>query len=549
MAFTIIPGSSTALTTYEGTDGVDGAAIVSLPNDSTGIDLFAQGADDVVNWGIQLANSSIRGGDGNDLLTPNIIAGAQLLSSFVNGNAGEDTLGGNIQLGISASLTSVLGGQGNDVIYSNNLQSSRLNGNLGDDEIFVGFGIADDKASIGATVNIANSQIFGGQGDDLISITGGPTSVVKGYFSTVVDGNLGDDEIIVALGNGTVFQNSLIAGGDGDDFINAEDTAFNVDLVIEGGEGNDVILGGQGSDDIDTGNGRNFVEGNGGNDFIVGGEGEDTLNGGSGFDDILGGADADIIFGDGESDFLDGEAGDDYIDGGTSSDTIIGGTGDDTLLGSEGFDIIDGGEDADRIVGGTEADELTGGAGDDTFVQLAGSTDSLGLFNAAPVVTAGTAFYNGTNGALFDVGNDETINAGDKVLLDNGFDVITDWTQADDVLITGTLASLVGNTASPDGLSFGFDIGGPAVPNSPLAYSVGQTFNLAVRGTWVQNDDGSESFEVGATPFSGNDILVGTATITGTLALPLVPNFIESFNSISNWTVLDNAGSTDPVFA
>lgn len=503
MAFTIIPGSSTALTTYEGTDGVDAAAIVSLPNDSTGVDVTALGADDLVNWGIQLANSSIRGGDGNDLLTPNIINGATLIASFVNGNAGDDTLGGNIQLGISATITSVLGGQGNDVIYSNNLQSSRLNGNLGDDEIFVGFGIADDKLAIGATVNIANSQIFGGQGDDLISITGGGGSVVRGYFSTQVDGNLGDDEILVNIAGDAPFQNSVIRGGDGNDLIDANGVTNDgpgsfTDLVIEGGEGDDTIYGGQGNDAIDTGNGRNLVEGFGGDDIIVGGEGEDTIFGGFGEDDILGGADADIIFGDADSDFLDGEAGDDFIDGGTSGDDIIGGTGDDTLLGGTGSDFIDGGDDDDRIVGGQQADELTGGDGFNLFVQRADSTNTpLSATSVNNLIDDGDILF-------FDSGED-------------GPDVITDWTTALDTLDTGFVGLTEG--AIPALMSFGLNW---------TAITAGQ--NIAVRGQFIENPDGTSQFVVGnggvgpdiGVITAGPDVVEGTRILSGTNATILL---------------------------
>jgi len=487
VAFTIIPGSSTAPTTYEGTDGVDAAAIFSLPNGSTGVDVTALGADDLVNWGVQLANSSIRGGDGNDLLTPNIISGATLIASFVNGNAGDDTLGGNIQLGISATITSVLGGQGNDVIYSNNLQSSRLNGNLGDDEIFVGFGIAGDKTAISATVNIANSQIFGGQGDDLISITGGGTSVVRGYFSTEVDGNLGDDEILVNIAGDAAFQNSVIAGGDGNDLIDAAGVTFDggsfVDLVIEGGEGDDTIYGGEGNDAIDTGNGRNLAFGEGGADTIVGGEGEDTIFGGQGADEIFGGLDADVIEGGADDDFIDGEEGDDDIFGSTGSDTIIGGTGADTLAGFTGRDVIDGGDGSDRILGGADADRLTGGDGFNTFVQRAGATS-----------TANSATDVGDAGIL-DGGDTLFFNAGA-----DGPDIITDWTTTLDELDTGFLGlETVGG--APFLMSYGVDF---------TTLLAGE--NIALRGEFIVNGDGTSQFVVGADG-TGSDIGVLTAGV------------------------------------
>ncbi|MCP9792838.1 hypothetical protein KBZ20_13750 [Vulcanococcus limneticus Candia 3F8] len=480
MAFTITTNGT--VTTYQGTDGVDQAAITSLPTGSTSVDVYGEGADDVVNWGLALSNSSIRGGAGNDILTPNIIAGATLISSFLNGNGGNDTIG-NAQLGIPATLSTISGGQGNDTIYVGNLQSSIVNGNLGDDVINTG-------VASGATVNTSDSSIFGGQGNDTINVADG-SATATGYVNTLIDGNLGNDTINVRLVSATtIFQNSIVAGGEGDDRIDASTSVVGVRL--RGDAGADTLIGGSANDNI---------EGNDGEDSLRGNAGRDSLNGG---------------------------AGGDFINGGAGNDV------------------------------------LTGGTGSNQFQQGANSTRSLELFNpnllagtlANPQVTVtggvATASFAGANGSVQDVGYDGVINGGDTVTLNSGFDVITDWSAGagSNKLATGAAGLVLGDFNQQNQLSWGFDLITPGFPNLPSFYTNGQQLNFAVRGTWRVNANGTESFEVAATPTGGEDILVATATIdlnayAATATNPGSPlqNLVNSINSVTNWTVLDNVGS------
>ena len=79
-------------------------------------------------------------------------------------------------------------------------------------------------------------------------------------------------ESIVFGGNGTV----TLAGTSGDDNFNAGDDT--VDLIINGGSGDDVIVGGTGDDTINGGSD---------DDTITGGVGADTINGSVGADTIV----------------------------------------------------------------------------------------------------------------------------------------------------------------------------------------------------------------------------------------------------------------------
>ncbi len=358
MAFTIIPGSSTTPTVFQGTEEADAAAITSLPNGSTSVIVQGLGSADVINWGITLQNSTISGGQGDDIITPNIIDGATLVGSFVNGNQGNDKIG-NPQLGVAATISTVAGGQGNDTLQLGNLQSSLSNGNLGADTINTGI-------VTGASVNVADSSIFGGQGNDSINVGDGDGGTIlnttnTGYIDSIIDGNLGNDTINVVLDNfkivpnpnlltpSTLFQNSTIAGGEGDDYIDASDS-INVPLFLTGDAGNDTVIG---SETFDL--------------------------------SLFGGA--------------------------PNGDSINGGEGDDRLEGLTGEDTINGGNGGDIIIGGEDADTLSGGAGVNRFGQGEGSTGDVDAFLAS---TAPNATNVLSNGDFF------TIDGGADVITDWG---------------------------------------------------------------------------------------------------------------------------------
>ena len=116
------------------------------------------------------------------------------------------------------------------------------------------------------------SSIFGGQGDDEISVdSNGSDSIIRG--------DDGDDEIVVV----GIYSNTTINGNAGDDIIDA--------FIVPRGEGGNVIFGGKGDDEIDAVDSSTDLElfGNDGNDTIIGGTGEDTITGGTGADRLTGG--------------------------------------------------------------------------------------------------------------------------------------------------------------------------------------------------------------------------------------------------------------------
>lgn len=126
-------------------------------------------------------------------------------------------------------------------------------------------------------------------------------------------------------------------------------TCNGLPATIIGTPGDDVINGTNGDDVIVALGGNDTINGGNGNDVICGNAGNDTLNGGNGNDTLL------------------GSFGDDTLNGGNGNDTLSGGDGNDTLNGNNGDDSLDGGADNDLLVGNNGSDSLTGGTGADSF--------------------------------------------------------------------------------------------------------------------------------------------------------------------------------------
>jgi Ca2+-binding RTX toxin-like protein len=195
-----------------------------------------------------------------------------------------------------------------------------------------------------------------------------PTAVIDLHGDLVIRGTSSDDTIRVTNytntrgveyykisenGAVTYIPKSQITGGDiklygygGDDLLDAQAVSKH-NVVIDGGEDNDIIYGGFGASKLDQ---------------LYGGAGDDVLYG-------MGGA--DYLYGEGGADVLYGMDGNDYLDGGDDADRLEGGYGDDYLLG--GWDGV--------------IDVLWGNHGKDTFevevVPESGTIDDVMDYNSS----------------------------------------------------------------------------------------------------------------------------------------------------------------------
>ena len=213
-------------------------------------------------------------------------------------------------------------------------------------------------------LTVGNQTIVnGGAGDDEIKVfvdplTGEQVVVVNGQAhrvpagqEIVVRGGGGDDTISVP---GGADLNLTIDGSDGDD-------------KITGGVGDDTILGLGGDDRIEAGDGGDRVSGGADADYVDGQSGDDVLSGGHGGDTIYGLDGDDTLSGGEDQDFLEGAEGDDSLQGGAGDDVVSGGLGNDTLRGGSGDDVT---------YAGRGSDTTYAGSGTDTSYSESGDTDS-----------------------------------------------------------------------------------------------------------------------------------------------------------------------------
>lgn len=250
-----------------------------------------------------------------------------------------------------------------------------------------------------------DGRVEAGRGNDIVH---------GGAWGEYLDGEEGNDTVNGGGGDDTIRGGSgvnTLRGQDGNDSVN-------------GGTGDDMIRGGAGDDTLTASNGDDDVGGGTGADNLTGGAGEDTLSGGDGDDTIDGGDDDDVIAGGRDDDLIDagqgadtvrGGAGDDTVDGGTGGDSLSGGNDNDRLLGDSGLDFLDGGRGDDTLLGGADQDTLLGGSGNDVL-DGGGRSDRLDGGAGDDTMTGGSR----ADTFVFD------LNAGD--------DVVTDWTNGDDLI-------------------------------------------------------------------------------------------------------------------
>ena len=219
-------------------------------------------------------------------------------------------------------------------------------------------------------VNISTDILRGGEKSDFLYGSNFNDAIFynNGTFANGVGGFDSIEQFV--LGGGNDFLDLTAHGVNGID--------YGKDVVVSGGDGDDVVLGGAGKDTIDGDAGNDLIFGYRGADTIRGGLGDDIIYGddlgfnGIGGDDLLyGGAGNDILYGGARTDRLEGGDGDDQLYGGLGGDNLLGGTGNDILygddVGTSGNDKLDGESGNDQIFAGGGDDESYGGTGNDSI--------------------------------------------------------------------------------------------------------------------------------------------------------------------------------------
>ncbi len=352
------------------------------------LDINGQGGNDIIIGSVGLnglISLDLDGGEGNDLLIGG--DGADVL----RGGAGNDTL---------------LGGRGNDIMLGQD-GNDLLIWNNDDGSDFMEGGDGLDTVQ----VNGAN-----GAGD---SFQIDPNGERVRFRRT----NLG----LFTLDIGTTENLDVNGQGGSDVIIASNGLAGLIQLDLDGGEGNDLIIGGDGADVIRGGAGNDTLLGRTGNDIILGEDGNDLIihNNGDGSDFVEGGDDNDTLQVNGSNtsgdmvmvtpngnrvqvqgtypnqftldigtiETLDVNllAGNDRftgsnglaglisldIDGGLGNDIVTGGDGGDTIKGGGDNDLLRGRDGNDTLIGGTGNDFVFGENGNDLMVWNFGDGNDL----------------------------------------------------------------------------------------------------------------------------------------------------------------------------
>jgi Ca2+-binding RTX toxin-like protein len=328
-----------------GSPGGDNAADTVTVNGTAGddhISVASRGGTVVVGGlaaQVTIANADagdslvVSGGAGNDTIDASGLRTGQINHLTIDGGDGDDHITG------SAGNDTVIGGRGNDVsnlgsgadtfVWNPGDGSDTVEGQAGIDTLQ--FNAANVNENIDISANGSRARLFRDVGNvtmDLNSVEhinvaalgGADTITVNNLAGTgvnqvaldlgsaadpntpdtvVINATNGNDVINIAADNGVVKISGLaedvaisdfnandrivINGLGGDDVINALGLGSAMQLVANGGDGNDVMIGG---------NGVETLNGEAGDDILIGGGAQNVLNGGPGANIVIPGGSA-----------------------------------------------------------------------------------------------------------------------------------------------------------------------------------------------------------------------------------------------------------------
>ncbi|MGB7484560.1 MAG: calcium-binding protein, partial [Phormidesmis sp.] len=395
----------------------------------------------------------------------------------MNGLEGNDVLsgqGGNDDIEGGLGIDVLFGGNGDDFLEGNK-GTDFMFGENGNDIMEWDDGDGSDIMDGGSGYDTAKVDGSVKQGDEFVLQQSSQKGETKAIFDRLnlvpfnltventevfdVNGEGGDDSFIVGDLSQTAVKKVIFSGGDGNDTLDAPETATQIEA--DGGKGNDFLASGSGDDTLEGGHGDDFLQGRKGTDIMRGGagndvmvwangDGSDIMSGGSGFD--VAGVRGSVRQGDEfvlqqrgnkaifdrvnlvpfrltvdttEAFAIQGEGGNDSLKIGNLAKTDVqlvqfsGGDGNDLLNGSDTHTTInatgDGGHDV--LIGGSADDMLDGGSGKD-IISGGGGDDLLtgGLQADAFVFSSGRAFRAKDFGV--DTITDFNAAQGDRIILD-----------------------------------------------------------------------------------------------------------------------------------
>jgi Ca2+-binding RTX toxin-like protein len=404
---TAVFNPTTGVLTINGTDVAD---TIVVSRNAAGAILVNNGTVAISGGTATVANTSliqIFGKDGDDQLSLDESSGA-MPAANISGEGGNDTLiggsGGDVLNGGPGNDTllgkggadTLLGGDGNDT----------LTGGDGDDQVF---GEGDNDRMIWNPGDDTDLN-EGGTGVDTVEVNGGNGAE---EFTTTANGTrVRFDRLTPApfsIDIGTCENLVLNANGGNDTFSATGNLAALIQITVDGGTGDDIILGSNGNDVLLGGDNNDFIDGNQGNDTIILSAGDDTFQ----------------------------------WDPGDGSDTVEGGDGNDRVVFNganlaENFDVSANGSRVrfTRNIGTVTLDlddienlDLNALGGVDTF--------TVNDLTGTDLININTSLASTIGGSAGDVAADIVIINGTP-----NDDVITATLPGSDLLVTGLAASI-----------------------------------------------------------------------------------------------------------
>jgi Ca2+-binding RTX toxin-like protein len=420
---------------------------ITVSRNAAGTILVNGGAVTVLGGAATVANTStiqVFSLDGNDTVTLDEANGA-LPKANLFGGAGNDVLvggSGNDQLFGQAGNDTLLGKGGVDLMFGGS-DNDALTGGDGDDQAFGQSGNDRMIWNPGEDTDLNE----GGDGTDTVEVNGGNGAET---FTTTANGTrVRFDRVTPApfsIDIGTSENLTLNANGGNDSFSATGNLAALIQIVVDGGTGNDTLLGSNGADVLLGGDGNDFVDGNQGNDTALMGAGDDTFqwDPGDGSDIVEGqdGADKMLFNGANIAERMDVSANGGRIRFTRDVASIVMDLNDVERIDANMLGGIDNLTVND--VTGTDLTQVNANlAGTGNVDDLAADTVTVNATNGAGVSAFGLAArVNVTGGA---VANDRlAVNtlAGDDVVDGSGLaataiPLVADGGQGDDILIGG----------------------------------------------------------------------------------------------------------------